>query len=233
VSGLSPALAEVVRARFGPLVAPAGDEHDEGGTAATVLPLVVRRVDASMFLPAPAGTWEYSFDLDPTPDAVRIAGPGFMAVVTLGARPAAELHTAHADAEFAGVFENVFRVLAAYALLRGDALLLHSAAVEVDGRALVFFGPSGVGKSTMARRAAAAGLRVLSDDLNALRIAGATSMVEKVPFAGDFGGGPEPMPALAATRKLGPSSTSMRRTPFSSRVQRMRRTTPPMSPGPS
>lgn len=35
-------------------------------------------------------------------------------------------------------------------LLRHDALLLHSSFVEMDGKAVLFAGPSGVGKSTMA-----------------------------------------------------------------------------------
>src|SRR5581483_11377505 len=128
--GLAPAQAEVVRERFG-----ARAVAEAGAPAPVALPLVVRRADASLFRSRPLGSWEYSFDLDPSPLRVRLAGPGFLGSVALAPRPAAELFTAHDDAEFAGVLENVFRVLAAYALLAGDALLLHSAAVEVDGAA--------------------------------------------------------------------------------------------------
>ena len=51
---------------------------------------------------------------------------------------------------------------------RGD-LPLHAAAVEVEGRAVVFGGLSHAGKTTLAAAAAAAGLRLLSEDLTCLR----------------------------------------------------------------
>jgi len=49
----------------------------------------------------------------------------------------------------------------------------------------------------MARRALDAGLRVLSDDLNALRVQAARTQVEKVPFAGDVANGAETLAPLA------------------------------------
>lgn len=48
--------------------------------------------------------------------------------------------------------------------LHGECVL-HASAVEADGRALVFVGGSGMGKSTMAAWACAAGARFVSDDL--------------------------------------------------------------------
>lgn len=47
--------------------------------------------------------------------------------------------------------------------LRGD-LALHAAAVEADGRAIVFCGPSLRGKSTLARSLGEAGCRLLGED---------------------------------------------------------------------
>jgi hypothetical protein len=46
---------------------------------------------------------------------------------------------------------------------------LHASAVEIDGRAVVFTGPAGAGKSTLAGAFAVAGLRVMADDTVAIR----------------------------------------------------------------
>jgi len=51
---------------------------------------------------------------------------------------------------------------------RGD-LPLHASAVDVDGRALVFCGPSRFGKTTLAAAFLAAGYRVLAEDLTICR----------------------------------------------------------------
>jgi DNA polymerase III delta prime subunit len=50
-------------------------------------------------------------------------------------------------------------------LASSGLLLVHASGVVVDGRLMVFYGPSGVGKTTAARLAAAAGLPVAGDDL--------------------------------------------------------------------
>lgn len=63
------------------------------------------------------------------------------------------------------LFEHRLESAAACTLLamRGD-LALHSAAIEVGGRAVVFCGPSHRGKSTIARVLAASGRRMLAED---------------------------------------------------------------------
>lgn len=53
--------------------------------------------------------------------------------------------------------------------LHGECVL-HASAIEIDGRAVVFTGGSGMGKSTMAAWACSAGARFVSDDL--LRVDG-------------------------------------------------------------
>lgn len=53
----------------------------------------------------------------------------------------------------------------AHALAAGGRGCLHASAVEVDGRAIAFIGPSGRGKSTLAALLCAAGARAVTDDL--------------------------------------------------------------------
>lgn len=55
--------------------------------------------------------------------------------------------------------------------LRGD-LVLHASAVEVDGRAVLFCGPTMRGKSTLARALGEAGCRVLGEDGIAIGLEG-------------------------------------------------------------
>ena len=59
-------------------------------------------------------------------------------------------------------------VLGVVLRLRGD-VCLHGSVVELDGGAVGFIGPQGAGKSTTAAALAAAGQRVLSDDLLVMR----------------------------------------------------------------
>ena len=55
------------------------------------------------------------------------------------------------------------------ALAESGHVMLHAAAIVVNGQAVLFCGPSGAGKSTLAAGFARRGLRVLSDDV--LRVA--------------------------------------------------------------
>lgn len=61
--------------------------------------------------------------------------------------------------------ENTLRGIGVRLLAADGLLLVHASGVVVDGRLMVFYGPSGVGKTTAARLAAAAGMPVAGDDL--------------------------------------------------------------------
>ncbi len=103
------------------------------------------------------------------------AGPGWLAV-------AGEHELAQPN-----VIENLMRVLAAHRALGLGGLVLHSAGLVVGGRAWLFAGRSGAGKTTLTRKARDGGLRVLSDDINLLLPAGGGYRAYAVPFTGDLG----------------------------------------------
>ena len=93
------------------------------------------------------------------------------------------------ETELAGpiVFENVLRVLLAHRALAVGGALLHSAGVVIDGHAFIFCGRSNAGKTTLTRKAHAAGLTVLSDDINLLLPGASGFEAHAVPFTGEFG----------------------------------------------
>ncbi len=146
------------------------------------------RAESREFVIVDRRSWVNSFDLDYSEPSVRIAGSQVMAHIRWSPELTAALWTSLEDgAEFLEAFENCFRILSAYRLLEVGGIVLHSSSVVDEGRAWVFFGHSGAGKTTIARRALAGGRRVLSDDINALRATGAGAQVEKMPFAGELG----------------------------------------------
>ncbi|MCU0788543.1 MAG: hypothetical protein MUC91_10205, partial [Verrucomicrobia bacterium] len=84
------------------------------------------------------------------------------------------------------VLENFLRILLAHRVLGFGGMLLHSAGLVVGGRALLFVGRSNAGKTTLSRKADAAGARVLSDDINLVLPAADGYAVHSVPFTGEF-----------------------------------------------
>lgn len=180
VGGLSAILAAELDRRFAPLVSEA-ESHE-------VTDFEVFAVDASEFRPVATRDWEYRLDTQLDADALSLAGLALMARVSLHSGARAALWTpAETGADFLGPFENVLRVLVAYRLNARGGVMLHSVGVVRDGRAFVFFGRSGAGKSTFAGLSARAGLEVLSDELNLIWPRGDGAVVESLPFAGDFG----------------------------------------------
>jgi hypothetical protein len=85
------------------------------------------------------------------------------------------------------VLENFLRILLAHHVLDQGGVLLHSAGFVYQHYAYLFFGRSNAGKTTLARKAASAGARVLSDDINLVIPENGGYRAHKVPFTGEFG----------------------------------------------
>jgi hypothetical protein len=153
-------------------------ETRDGDSAETGLayPLQMFRAAPSDFLPIDTRGWEYELELR----GAAIAGMNLMARIE---EDRGAIWTSIADREsFRGVVENVLRPLVARRLLASGGLLVHSAALVIGDRGLLFVGPSGAGKSTLAGMALDHGHGVLSDDLNAI----AGSQLVPLPFTGDL-----------------------------------------------
>jgi hypothetical protein len=180
-SGLSVRQSEFIRQRYADFLAPETCDHP---------PVVINvfRADPGQFRPIEIEPWVYTMDLDYQPAYVRIAGLNFMAIIDWNPELRAALWSAMEDGQdFGLVFENVFRIVAAYAVLRCNGVLLHSAGVSDGVRAWIGFGHSGAGKSTLSGLSLAAGKRVLSDDINVVRIQEAGWYAQRIPFAGELG----------------------------------------------
>jgi hypothetical protein len=179
-SGLRSDQECAVRERFQGFCEPAGGDD-------AVVVCRVYRCPSEIFRRFDLRGWEMSLDGSHSLGEVRAVGLDLMARLDWQDKAlSAALWTPSAGGPwFAGVLENVFRMLVAYRLLEIGGLLLHSAALSRGDAAWVFPGRSGAGKSTLAALAAAQGCAVLSDDLNALVPDGSRFTVEGVPFAGD------------------------------------------------
>ena len=196
LSGLAATQEEALRRRFGPLCGTA----EAGGTATRVF-----RAPAADFLPIDTRGWEYTLDLDPAPDALRVAGLRLMARLDWTPALAGALWTPEAAGEeWASVCENYLRLLTAHRLLEEGGALLHSAGVSDGESAWLLLGPSGAGKTTASRLCLAGGGTVLSDDLNAVLFGEGGARLRKLPFTGDLGeragGGPRSVPLRAVLR---------------------------------
>jgi hypothetical protein len=197
VTGLSTDQEEATRRKFGGLCR-------EGETGAEVA-VQVFRVAPTDFLDRDVRGWEYSLDMDHSPNSVLLAGLRLMARIDWTPVLAGGLWTSWAGGEeWASVFENYLRVLAAYRLLELGGAMLHSAGVTDGTSAWLLLGRSGAGKTTSSRLCRARGGTVLSDDLNAVRLEdGARPRLAWLPFAGDLGvqaGGSESYPLAAVLR---------------------------------
>lgn len=109
---------------------------------------------------------EFSYSLD---DARLILGPEF-----------AEFHGVHH--EYA--LDSLLRILLTMLLLPQHGVLLHGATVVQDGRAHIFFGRSGAGKSTVA--SLSPGGTVLTDEISLLRYSHGRWQAHGTPFWGEF-----------------------------------------------
>lgn len=71
---------------------------------------------------------------------------------------------------FTDALDNILTVSVRQASEKHQGFLFHSAIVEHRGQAVVLFGPSGIGKSTVAKLSSDIGLRVMASDQAYLRI---------------------------------------------------------------
>jgi hypothetical protein len=151
--------------------------------------IALRRASTSDFVEIDPRGWVYDFDLFFGPEGVWLAGNQGMGHVRLGPSPAAtfwtSLTTGFSWVEF---FENALRVLAVHRMLDRHSVLLHSAALAREGKALLMVGNTGRGKTSLSRIGLEAGWQVMSDDLNALTLGETGELtVVKMPFAGELG----------------------------------------------
>jgi len=194
--GLSATQAQRLREKFGKLCSAVTD-----GSRPSV-EIRIFRVAAGDFV-VDEREWDFDFDLDYAPTAIGVAGFHVMGRLDWTPRLQAALWTCE-DSQLVerAIFENMLRIVVAYHMLEQGGVLLHSAALSADCGAHVFFGPSGAGKSTISRLGCAEGRSVLSDDMNALRVRDDVLVVEKLPFAGDFGPSPDTAEGFFPVRGL-------------------------------
>ncbi len=181
-SGLSARQAVYVRERYGDFVV--------GAPVAPTLAIPTRicHADPGNFRPFEQHGWIYTLDRDYGPRRIRIAGLELMAMLDWSPHLSAALWSAtETPPGFNLAFDNVLRLVSAYALLARGGVLLHSAGVSDGTWAWIGFGHSGAGKSTLSGLALDAGQQVLSDDLNALRYKDGQWLAQRVPFAGELG----------------------------------------------
>ena len=93
--------------------------------------------------------------------------------------------------------DSVLRIVHTLLLSREGGFLLHASSVVRNGRAFLFTGPSGAGKTTIARLAPADAV-VLTDEISYVRRVGGRYMAYGTPFAGEFSDAGEPMSAPVA-----------------------------------
>lgn len=148
------------------------------------------RMERAEFIDFDRTGWEYTVDLDPAAERLRVAGYLFAGMIRLAPGLEGAFWTCEDGSdEFPGVIENFYRIFTAYHALEQGGILLHSAGVVHGGQAYVFVGHSGAGKSTLVGNALRQGYDILSDDLN-LVLAGEAPAVRRVPFAGTYGRAP-------------------------------------------
>jgi hypothetical protein len=123
-------------------------------------------------------------------DGIKLTGINFNARIQLKPNSSRSMLGVAKEHELAqpNVVESFLRVLAAHLALERKGVILHSAGLVFDHRAYIFCGRSGAGKTTLTRKAFAAGASVLSDDINLL-LPGTkdTYLAHAIPFTGEFG----------------------------------------------
>ncbi len=175
LEGLSEPQAMRLEARFHPFVSAPDRVPD--------LTIAVRRAAVVGFLKLPAPGASETYRLESRPEGGRVAIWSYeFAGWVDPSQGCAELDLAEAEGVlFDRGLENFLRVMTASFILRRGGLLLHGSGVVRDGRAYIFFGPSGAGKTTVTRLSPRD--LVLSDDLTLIvRGEGDRPMAAGIPF---------------------------------------------------
>jgi len=82
--------------------------------------------------------------------------------------------------------DSVIRIVHTLMLAREGGMLMHASSAIRDGKAYVFTGVSGVGKTTISRLAPA-GVHLLTDEMSFVRLHGGEYRAHGTPFSGDLG----------------------------------------------
>jgi len=93
--------------------------------------------------------------------------------------------------------DSVLRIVHTLLLSRARGFLLHASSVVRNGKAFLFTGPSGAGKTTIARLAPADAV-VLTDEISYVRRVGGRYIAYGTPFAGELSDSGEPVSAPVA-----------------------------------
>ena len=175
IEGLSGMQRERLGDRFMPFVGATA------GNASAPLRLRLTRAGCDRFLALPAGVAErYRMGRRSTESGRDWWSYEFAGRVRPRER-AAELALVAADGPlFDRGLENFLRLLTASYILQEGGLLLHAATVVRAGRAYVFFGPSGAGKTTVTRLSPDD--TVLSDDMTLVLPTGGRFEAAGIPF---------------------------------------------------
>jgi hypothetical protein len=136
------------------------------------------RIELQIDPERPAATEPVAPAVEVRPDgSVALEGGSFTAEVGADRRTV----RIRGAAERFGV-ESAAKWLLADWLARDGGLLVHGVALRAGERAALFTGPSGAGKSTLGKWASSGGLELLSDELVAVRPAGARYQASATPW---------------------------------------------------
>lgn len=155
------------------------------------LPLRLHSQDSDLMLAAGRrykrfqGLTKNRFSIQVDREADTTALPHAFACDFEGARVEADDSSIH----FSGVrheyaLDSLLRMFLSWALLPEQGFLLHAATVVQRGRAYVFFGRSGAGKSTVSRLSPRGS--VLTDEISLLKCVGGEWRAFGTPFWGEF-----------------------------------------------
>ena len=131
------------------------------------------REPVSSLLDDPGRHWYASYELEDGRCLIELPPSGSFLIDPLAGRVAVDRRDGDDELLEHRVASSALCVLLA---LRGD-LVLHASAVERDGRAVIFCGPTQRGKSTLARALGEAGYRLLGEDGIAIELGGESGPV--------------------------------------------------------